>query len=226
MAERNPWQVLGVSPTASDEEITKAYRSLAKKYHPDLHPGDEECARKMAEVNSAYDLIKSGKASSAQSGYSQSGYSQTGYSQTGYSYGYSYGDEYSYTNDTERMNAALRYIQLHAYSQAIAVLNTVTTRGGRWHYYMAICSVGLGNTVYALEHARVACELEPENEKYRELYDRLTARGNTYAQTEQTYTMPRLRFRSPCFWLCLANCLCGFISRLFGGQGGYSFFCC
>ena len=55
---RDPYSVLGVSPDASDEEITKAYRKLAKKYHPDLNPGDEEAAKHRAEVNEAYEKIK------------------------------------------------------------------------------------------------------------------------------------------------------------------------
>ena len=50
----DPYKVLGISPDASDEEIKKAYRRLAKKYHPDLNPGDAEAARKMKEVNAAY----------------------------------------------------------------------------------------------------------------------------------------------------------------------------
>lgn len=54
----DPYQVLGVSPGASEEEIKQAYRRLAKKYHPDLNPGDQTAARKMNEINEAYDAIK------------------------------------------------------------------------------------------------------------------------------------------------------------------------
>lgn len=54
----DPYKVLGVNPGASEEEIKKAYRALAKKYHPDLHPGDAEAAKKMDEVNQAYDMLK------------------------------------------------------------------------------------------------------------------------------------------------------------------------
>ena len=54
----DPYKVLGVSRDATDDEIKRAYRALAKKYHPDLNPGDQEAARKMQEVNEAYDQIK------------------------------------------------------------------------------------------------------------------------------------------------------------------------
>ena len=54
----DPYKVLGVSRDASDEDIKKAYRRLAKKYHPDLNPGDAEAARRMQEVNAAYEQIK------------------------------------------------------------------------------------------------------------------------------------------------------------------------
>ena len=57
---QDPYKVLGVSPDASDEEIKKAYRDLAKRYHPDMNPGDASAAEKMNEINDAYDRIKSG----------------------------------------------------------------------------------------------------------------------------------------------------------------------
>ena len=67
----DPYQVLGVSRDASDEEIKQAYRRLAKKYHPDLNPGDQEAARRMQEVNAAYEQIKNPEKAqqSSQGGY-------------------------------------------------------------------------------------------------------------------------------------------------------------
>lgn len=60
MPQTDPYSVLGLSPGASKDEATKAYRKLAKKYHPDLNPGDETAAKKMAEINAAYDSIMNG----------------------------------------------------------------------------------------------------------------------------------------------------------------------
>ncbi len=55
--KRDYYEVLGVSKTASADEIKKAYRGLAKKYHPDMNPGDKEAEAKFKEVNEAYDVI-------------------------------------------------------------------------------------------------------------------------------------------------------------------------
>lgn len=89
-----------MEPGASKDEVTKAYRKLAKKYHPDLNPGDEEAAKKMAEVNAAYDAImngtpygpraRQGSAQAGQGGYASNpygGYSSGGGQQGGWYYG-------------------------------------------------------------------------------------------------------------------------------------------
>ena len=75
---QDPYKVLGLSPGASDEEVTKAYRKLAKKYHPDLNPNDKEAAKKMSEINAAYEQIKNGD-TSASAGAGNGGYGNAGY---------------------------------------------------------------------------------------------------------------------------------------------------
>ena len=57
MASKNYYEILGVSKTASDDDIKKAYRSLAKKYHPDLNQNDPTAAEKLKEVNEAYEVL-------------------------------------------------------------------------------------------------------------------------------------------------------------------------
>ncbi len=54
---KNPYEVLGVASSASDEEIQKAFRRQAKKSHPDLHPGDKKAEDRFKELNAAYDIV-------------------------------------------------------------------------------------------------------------------------------------------------------------------------
>lgn len=74
---RDPFEVLGIRRDASDDEIKSAYRKLAKKYHPDLNPGDETAAQKMHEVNEAYDRIRNGHVSHEQTAYGSAYYQGT-----------------------------------------------------------------------------------------------------------------------------------------------------
>jgi DnaJ-class molecular chaperone with C-terminal Zn finger domain len=91
---QDPYKVLGVSPSASEDEIKKAYRELARKYHPDVNNGSTEAEQHMKEINEAYSTVmkmkREGTSYNAQNGYGSSG----AYQSQGNSYGY--GNQGSY----------------------------------------------------------------------------------------------------------------------------------
>jgi curved DNA-binding protein CbpA len=53
----SPYELLGIKPNASADEIQKAYRKLAKQYHPDLNPGDRTAEDRFKTISAAYDLL-------------------------------------------------------------------------------------------------------------------------------------------------------------------------
>ncbi len=163
----DPYKVLGVSPNASDEEIKQAYRRLAKKYHPDLNPGDKVAAQKMQEVNAAYEQIKNPEKTQHQQGYGGYGYDPFGgYRQqnTGGSY----------------QQSAYQYILYGRYREALNVLENATPRDARWYYLSALANDGLGNQVTALEHIRKAVSMEPGNMEYLQTLEDIENGGAAY----------------------------------------------
>lgn len=95
----DPYTVLGVSSAATDEEISKAYKKLARQYHPDLNPGNAAAEAKMKEINTAYETIKdirSGKKAytGADSSYGAYGRSGNSYTDPYEAYRNAYGGRY------------------------------------------------------------------------------------------------------------------------------------
>ena len=166
----DPYRVLGVSRDASEDEIKKAYRTLSRKYHPDANvnnPHKDQAEEKFKEVQQAYDQIMRER--------------QQGASFGGYQYGYGgFGGQtsqgtYQQTQESNEMRAAANYINSRHFTEALHVLNSMpeTARNGRWYYYAAIASEGLGHVVDAKEFARRAVALEPVNFQYRQYQQHL-----------------------------------------------------
>ena len=221
---RDPYEVLGVNRDASDEDIKKAYRKLAKQYHPDVNPGDKTAEEKMKEINAAYDAIKNGTANQygAQGGTAgQGGYG--GYGQSGWqTYTWdpfrgwtAYGSQQQTQQDPEETNelrAARNYIAARHYAEALHVLSNIADRTAKWYYYSAIANAGQGNRILALEHARQACKMDPGNAEYETYLDELERGGNTYRQAggySQGMSMGRY-----CTSLCFANLMCNLCCRM------------
>ena len=230
---RDPYSVLGVSPDASDEEITKAYRKLAKKYHPDLNPGDEEAAKHMAEVNEAYEKIKnpaqnSGPYSSGSSGYGAGG---TG-TQSGFGFGsgfsgfgpgfafYGFGGANGAANDDDAgysyTDIAKAFMYRGRFRDALNVLANVKTRDAEWYYVSAVCHSQCGDVIIAIEHIENAVRLDPQNTEYRRVYETLKSGGKVYNDRRSAYSNRVCRVH-PLVGACLACMMLNLCVNLFYG---------
>ncbi len=235
----DPYQVLGISRSATEEEIKKAYRALSRKYHPDANvnnPNKDQAEEKFKEIQAAYQQIMkertegySGSGYGGQSyggGYGGSGYGNNTSGGSGYGQGYSdpfggfggFGGFYGgfagsgstgYEEDSH-LRAAGSYIRNGYYKEARVVLDNMglRERNARWYYYSAIANAGLGNSVAALEHARKAAALEPNNTEYRSLLNQLESGGNWYQQRQAMYGYPVMGGSNLCLKLCIANMMC------------------
>lgn len=193
----NPYEVLGVAPGASDEEIKKAYRALSRKYHPDANvnnPNRAQAEEKFKQVQQAYDQIMKEK----QQGYAYGGSRRYG--------GYSTGRN----GDPVEMQAAANYLANRHYGEALHALNSVSDadRGARWHYYCAMANAGLGNNVTAREQIDRAVSLEPSNMEYRQFKQYLDFGGTWYQSMGQNYERPYAGTGNWCLSMLFLNMLC------------------
>jgi hypothetical protein len=194
----NPYQVLGVSPDASDEEIKKVYRDLARKYHPDKYRDSDLAdlaSEKMKEINAAYEEIqkmRAGKGSSSSSGTGNGGY---------------YGNPRTDGSSSAQFAQVRQLINRNEIAEAERILRGVhpSAQNAEWHFLMGCVFVRRGYMADAQRMFERACAMDPYNTEYRDARDRLHAQASAYGRGYRTTQMDGC---DCCTNLLIADCCC------------------
>ena len=199
----DPYSVLGVSPSASDEEIKKAYRDLARKYHPDNYqdnPLADLAQEKMKAINEAYDTITRARAG----GSSQSGQS---YSQT-YNQGYA---QQSYAEQNASSAGVYNQIRqaINAGNLTLAeqLLASIPTRDAEWYFLNGAVAYRKGWMDEAQRNYQMAASMAPGNAEYRQAMQMVRYNGGGFYRGSGYQN--GCDGCDICTALMCLNCLCG-----------------
>ena len=196
---RDPYEVLGVSPDAGDEEVKKAYRELARKYHPDNYinnPLADLAEEKMKEINEAYDAITKGRA---------------GGSGGGYAHSYGYGGGTSYQQQRQNTGAgvfakARQAINSNDLDGAEQLLQGAPSRNGEWYFLMGSIAYRRGWLDEARQNYQIAVQMDPNNMEYRQALGMMRQGGYGY---QPDIIGTNCDAMDCCTALMCMNCMCG-----------------
>ena len=190
----DPYEVLGVSPSASDEEIKRAYRELARKYHPDNYAGNplaDLASEKMKQINEAYDAIT--RMRSGGSG-SSSG------SNSGHSSGYGSGNS-AYSQIRSLINN-------NRISEAEMQLNAIGSKDAEWYFLSGEIAYRKGWLDEARRNYQIACSMAPNNYEYQRALSVVNAGSTPYRSTTYQQGNGMDAACDICNTLLCLNCLC------------------
>ena len=202
---RDPYQVLGVPSTATDEEVKKAYRDLARKYHPDNYhdnPLADLAQERMKEINEAYEAVQSQRKAQRSGGYSASG---AGYG-TGYG-GYQSASQGPYQGSSryQRVRMAISSGDLNL---AEELLNAQTNHDAEWNFLKGAICYRRGWLDEARRYYQTAVTMAPDNPEYQRALDILEGRGTAYRPDGYGNVTTVTCGNSDCLRLCGATLCC------------------
>jgi len=211
---RNPYEVLGLKPGATQEEIKTAYRELVKKYHPDRYqdnPLSDLAEEKMREINEAYETLMAGSKGPKNRGGTQYGPgSSRGYYGGGaYSSGYSGADQFS--GDVSKEYQEVRSsIDRGNLRDAEVRLSRMGSRSAEWYYLFGVLNIRRGWYNEGVQGLQTAVSMEPDNFEYRNTLNSVVAqtRGYYADSYRHGYNDPQRAF---CYGLqcyCCADMCC------------------
>ena len=209
---RDPYQVLGVPSTATDEEVKKAYRNLARKYHPDNYhdnPLADLAQERMKEINEAYEEIQTQRKRGASTGSSYG--TSSGYT-GGASYGY--GGYQSYAGPYQRVRMAIYQNDLNL---AEELLNAMQDHDAEWNYLKGVLCQKRGWMDEAKRYYQTAVQMDPNNSEYQRALDMAEGRQTAYRPDGYGSVSTGNCHMSPCLPFCLP---------LFCCPGGGYLYCC
>ena len=202
----NTYEVLGLKPGASQDEIKKAYRKLIKQYHPDQYidnPLKDLAEQKMREINEAYDaLTKNNGNYGSSNSYSNSTNSSTSYSNTS-------------SNNSFNLQEIRRYINNRNFTAAEQSLNSISNRNAEWHFLYGVVMLNKGWYDSAYEHVSTATRMDPNNFEYRQVLNSLNQRTTNYSNPY--YRTTRGGSQDPCD-CCLQLWCLDSLCECFGGD--------
>lgn len=204
---RDPYQVLGVPSTATDEEVKKAYRDLARKYHPDNYhdnPLADLAQERMKEINEAYEAVQSQRKAQRSGGYSAGGqrYGGQGY---GYQSGYQNGYQGGYTSRYQRVRMAVSSGDLNL---AEELLNAQSDHDAEWNFLKGAICYRRGWLDEARRYYQTAVTMAPDNPEYQRALDILEGRGTAYRPEGYGDVTTGACGDSSCLRLCGATLCC------------------